>query len=102
MALVASRESDVPAGLLQALRPCRHKVETMTFDNGKEFARHAHLAEQLEAKACFAHPCHSWERGLNENTNGLIHQYFPKGSDFAKLFLQEIKRVERSSLNNRS
>ena len=65
-------------------------VETMTSDNGKEFARHAHLVEQLEAKAYFAHPYHSWKRGLNENTNGLIRQYFPKGSDFNKLTTKDV------------
>ena len=101
IALVDSKESAaVTAGMLRSLRPCRDKVETMTFDNGKEFARHAHLAEQLEAKAYFAHPYHSWERGLNENTNGLIRQYFPKGSDFSKLTPREVKRVE-ALLNSR-
>jgi len=68
--------------------------------NGKEFARHAHLAEQLQAKAYFAHPYHSWERGLNENTNGLIRPYFPKGSDFSKLTPKEVQRVE-TLLNSR-
>jgi len=60
IAWVASQESAaLTQGLLYALRPCRDKVATMTFANGKEFARHAHLAEQLEAKADFAHPYHS-------------------------------------------
>jgi len=72
----------------------------MTFDNGKEFARHAHLAEQLEAKAYFAHPYHSWEHGLNENTNGLIRQYFPKGSNFDQLTTKEVQRVQ-ALLNSR-
>ena len=62
--------------------------------------RPAHLAEQLQAKAYFAHPYHSWERGLNENTNGLIRQYFPKGSDFSKLTPKEVQRVE-TLLNSR-
>ena len=101
IALADSRESAVVTqGMLHSLRPCRDKVETMTFDNGKEFARHAHLAEQLQAKAYFAHPYHSWERGLNENTNGLIRQYFPKGSDFSKLTPKEVQRVE-TLLNSR-
>lgn len=101
IALVDSKEAAaVTQGMLHSLRPCRDKVETMTFDNGKEFARHAHLAEQLEAKAYFAHPYHSWERGLNENTNGLIRQYFPKGSDFSKLTPKEVQRVE-ALLNSR-
>lgn len=101
IALVDSKEAAVVTeGMLRALRPYRDKVETMTFDNGKEFAYHAHLAEQLEANAYFAHPYHSWERGLNENTNGLIRQYFPKGSDFSKLTPKEVKRVE-TLLNSR-
>ena len=101
IALVQSRDaSAVTAGLLHSLRSCRDKVETMTFDNGKEFARHAHLAQQLEATAYFAHPYHSWERGLNENTNGLIRQYFPKGSNFDQLTHNAVKRVE-TLLNSR-
>ena len=90
----------VTQGMLPFLRPCREKVETMTFDNVKEFARHFHLAEQLESKVYFAHPYHSWECGLNENTNGLIRQYFPKGSDFDKLTAKEVQRVE-TLLNSR-
>lgn len=90
----------VTEGLLRSLRPCRDRVATMTCDNGKEFARHAQVAEQLEAKAYFAHPYHAWERGLNENPNGLIRQYFPKGSDFAKLTGKALQRVE-ALLNSR-
>ncbi len=101
IALVDSKESAaVTQGMIHSLRPHRDKVATMTFDNGKEFARHAQLAEQLAAKAYFAHPYHSWERGLNENTNGLIRQYFPKGSNFSKLTPREVKRVE-ALLNSR-
>ena len=57
----------------------------MTYDNGKEFAYHMEIAKVLKANGYFAHPYHSWERGLNENTNGLIRQYLPKGTDFNKL-----------------
>jgi len=67
----------------------------MTFDNGKEFAMHGLLAKLLDAKAYFAHPYHSWERGLYVNTNGLIRQYFAKGSGFDGLTNEDIKRVER-------
>jgi len=59
----------------------------LTYDNGKEFAYHQTLAEGLDAQGYFAHPYHSWERGLNENTNGLIRQYLPKGTDFRTLTL---------------
>jgi IS30 family transposase len=78
----------------------RDKVLTTTYDNGKEFALHKLLAEILEADAFFAHPYHSWERRLNENTNGLIRQHFPKGTDFAKVTSAQVKKVERE-LNRR-
>ena len=66
----------------------RHKnlpCETVTLDNGKEFAEHEKLGENLGGDVYFAKPYHSWERGLNENTNGLLRQYFPKGTDFSKI-----------------
>jgi transposase, IS30 family len=75
-------------------------VETITFDNGKEFAFHLKVAEALKADTYFAQPYHSWERGLNENTNGLIRQYFPKGTDFDTVSDEEVARVE-ALLNSR-
>ncbi|MFN2483303.1 MAG: IS30 family transposase, partial [Pyrinomonadaceae bacterium] len=60
-------------------------VHTITSDNGREFAYHERIAAGLRAKFYFAHPYASWERGLNENTNGLVRQYFPKKSDFSKI-----------------
>jgi IS30 family transposase len=75
-------------------------VHTITSDNGREFAQHQRIAHQLKADFYFAHPYSSWERGLNENTNGLVRQYFPKKSDFSKITDRQIKKaVER--LNNR-
>jgi transposase, IS30 family len=75
-------------------------VHTITSDNGREFAQHQRIAHQLKADFYFAHPYSSWERGLNENTNGLVRQYFPKKSDFSKITGRQIKKaVER--LNNR-
>ncbi len=71
--------SAVTQGILNLLTPIKDYVHTITFDNGKEFAQHIEIAKQLEADTYFAHPYHSWERGLNENTNGLLRQYFPKG-----------------------
>ena len=53
-------------------------VMTLTFDNGREFSWHSELAKQLECETHFAKPYHSWERGLNENHNGLLRQFFPK------------------------
>jgi IS30 family transposase len=60
-------------------------VLTITGDNGIEFAEHVKIKNQLNADFYFAHPYSSWERGLNENTNGLLRQYFPKGSDFSHI-----------------
>lgn len=73
---------------------------TVTFDNGKEFAEHKYMKAKTGAMIYFAHPYSSWERGLNENTNGLIRQYFPKGSCFQKINNDDVKRVE-DILNNR-
>lgn len=63
---------------VKALPRSKLPVKTITFDNGLEFACHQHIAQHLKAVTYFAHPYHSWERGLNENTNGLIRQYIPK------------------------
>lgn len=69
----------VTQGILKLLTPLKEYIHTLTFDNGKEFAYHMEIGKQLEADTYFAHPYHSWERGLNENSNGLLRQYFPKG-----------------------
>jgi len=68
-------------------------VKTITSDNGREFARHQQVAAQLSADFYFAHPYSSWERGVNENTNGLVRQYFPKKSDFSKITDKQINKV---------
>lgn len=75
-------------------------VKTITFDNGKEFADHERIAAELDCQCYFAKPYHSWERGLNENTNGLIRQYFPKKMSFAKISAHQIALVEHR-LNTR-
>lgn len=69
-------------------------VHTITCDNGKEFAAHEEIAEALNADIYFAHPYASWERGTNENTNGLIRQYIPKGTDFTKLTSEDMMFIE--------
>jgi IS30 family transposase len=71
----------------------KDKVFTLSADNGKEFAKHETIAKELEADVFFAHPYSSWERGVNENTNGLIRQYFPKGSSFEGITAQDIDTV---------
>lgn len=75
-------------------------IFTMTSDNGKEFAEHQSVAEKSFIDYYFAHPYHSWERGSNENLNGLIRQYIPKNTDFKTLSAQYIKEIE-TKLNNR-
>jgi IS30 family transposase len=75
-------------------------IFTITSDNGKEFAEHQRVAEKLYLDYYFAHPYHSWERGSNENLNGLIRQYIPKKTDFKTLSNQYIKDIE-TKLNNR-
>ncbi len=62
-------------------------------DNGKEFAQHEKIGEKLNADVYFSHPYSSWERGINENTNGLLRRYFPKGTDFMTLSEEEIEDV---------
>jgi IS30 family transposase len=75
-------------------------VKTITSDNGREFAGHQQIGQNLKADFYFAHPYHSWERGLNENTNGLVRQYFPKKSEFSKITDKQITKVV-DRLNNR-
>jgi transposase, IS30 family len=75
-------------------------IHTITSDNGKEFADHKNVSTALGVEFYFAKPYHAWERGLNENTNGLVRQYFPKSCDFTKLTEMDIVRVE-NLLNNR-
>ncbi|MBA7568018.1 IS30 family transposase ISAeca1 [subsurface metagenome] len=84
----------------ELLRPVKHRVHTITADNGKEFSGHQKMAISLDANFYFAHPYASWERGLNENTNGLIRQYFPKSRDFTTITDSEIQTV-MDKLNNR-
>ncbi len=91
---------EVSQAMTALLKPYRKQVHTVTSDNGREFAGHEEIAAMLKADFYFAHPYSSWERGTNENTNGLIRQYFPKNRDFTTITQQEIDTaMER--LNNR-
>ena len=80
---------------VRRLKPIGEFVHTITFDNGKEFAAHQDIAHALKAKIFFATPYHAWERGVNENTNGLIRDFFPKGTDFSTISNAEVAKVER-------
>lgn len=85
---------------VEKLVPCNNWIHTITADNGKEFAEHLDIASDLNIDFFFAKPYHSWERGANENTNGLIRQYFPKGTSFNNITNQQIQYVQHK-LNNR-
>ena len=98
---VERKTSDqVTEAISQLLLPIKQYVHTVTSDNGKEFAGHEILAKKLDTDFYFAHPYSSFERGLNENTNGLIRQYFPKDRDFTTITTEEIIRTIKK-LNNR-
>ena len=89
---VRSKHADgVAAKVNSLLRPHKHKCHTVTFDNGKEFAEHETIAAELKADIYFAHPYHSRERGLNENSNGLLRQYFPKGMDLTEVTEEQVQ-----------
>ena len=77
-----------------------HTVYTITFDNGKEFAYHSEIKDKLKTDTDFAHPYHSWERGLNENHNGLIRQYLPKEMQLDTVSNAKITAIQ-NKLNNR-
>lgn len=83
----------VRKAIINLLHPFVNQTHTITCDNGKEFTEHTAIAEALQAKVYFAHPQAAWERGSNENANGLIRQYFPKGTDFSPLTEQDIETV---------
>ncbi len=80
--------------------PYKEITHTITSDNGLEFANHKAIANTLACNYYFCHPYSSWERGLNEYTNGLIRQYFPKGSSFGSIKPERIQEVE-NKLNHR-
>ena len=92
--------SAVGGAVLACLRPASALAHTLTADNGKEFAGHREVAVGLSAGFYFATPYHSWERGLNEHTNGLVRQYFPKATDFTGVGDAWVRQVQ-ALLNGR-
>jgi len=85
--------STVTEATIALLKPFEGAVLTITADNGKEFAYHEKVTETLGANVYFADPYSSWQRGLNENTNGLLRQYWPKSTDFKSVSESEVKDV---------
>jgi len=101
MAKVEKKTSElVSSAIVDKLQPMAARVKTLTFDNGKEFAGHAHIDQQLQSTAYFARPFASWERGSNENLNGLLRQYVPKKRAMSTVSDEEIRMIQ-SRLNNR-
>ena len=90
----------VSMAMIKLLEPWSPYLKTITADNGKEFAQHQMVSEQLDIEYYFADPYSPWQRGANENLNGLIRQYFPKSSDFSCISEQQIQQVQ-DKLNNR-
>ena len=101
MAKVERRTAEnVAAMTIKLLQDWKPFIKTITADNGKEFAYHKKIAEALDIDFFFARPYHSWERGANENLNGLVRQYIPKKTDFSTIPDDYIKEIE-NKLNNR-
>ena len=90
----------VTSALIDMLKPYKDLVHTLTGDNGKEFSEHEKIAKAIQTKFYFAHPYSPWERGLNENTNGLIRQYFPKKTCLINVSDEDVS-IAQEKLNER-
>jgi len=98
--LQSKRSDEIQAAMIEVLQPFIGKIRSITLDNGKEFAGHERVSEALGTQVYFARPYSSWERGLNENTNGLIRQYLKKGESLLGLSLEECNDIA-DRLNDR-
>jgi transposase, IS30 family len=98
--LDAKKADEVEKKITTSFKQTSIPIKSLTFDNGHEFTNHTSISNQLNCQVFFAFPYHSWERGLNENTNGLIRQYFPKKSDFNDYSFEYVMEVQ-NKLNNR-
>jgi len=98
---VERRKADlVSAAVIDLLQPVADRLHTITGDNGKEFAEHERIAQKLEVSFYFAHPYAAWERGANENMNGLVRQYIPKNRDLLSVTDEELLLI-MNKLNHR-
>jgi len=88
--LSGKKAQPVVEAAITLLQGIKSVVKTITFDNGKEFSCHEKIAKALNCKTYFARPYHSWERGQNENANGLLRQYFPKGEELKDIPLKKV------------
>ena len=94
------KSEDVLKATIELLKPMKKNIKTITADNGKEFSQHIQIAEALKIDFYFADPYSSWQRGTNENTNGLIRQYILKGSDLDDYSDQYIEDIT-TKINHR-
>jgi IS30 family transposase len=90
----------VSKAIMEGLQPFADRVKTLTYDNGKEFASHIQIDQTLKSTGYFARPFASWERGSNENFNGLLRQYVPKKRSMNTVDEEEITMIQ-NRLNNR-
>ncbi len=88
--LQSKKAQHVKRAAIDLLQPIKLFVETITFDNGKEFSLHEAIAKALGCDTYFARPYHSWERGQNENANGLLRQYFPKSMELVNVAMKQV------------
>lgn len=86
--------------ILKSFFNCPELIKSLTVDNGNEFALHKEISHGIKAAVYFANAYSPWERGLNENTNGLIRRYYPKGTDFNRIPDYELAKTQKL-LNNR-
>ena len=94
------KASLVSAAVIDLLQPVADRSHSITGDNGKEFAEHERIAQELEVSFFFAHPYAAWERGTNENMNGLVRQYIPKNRDLSSVTNEELSQI-MNKLNHR-
>lgn len=98
---IESKHKDrVTNAIIDLINKMLYKPYTITFDNGGEFAGHAEISRKTGVQCFFATPYHSWERGLNEHTNGLVRQYLPKKTDFTHVTDEQVKQIQ-NLLNSR-
>lgn len=92
---MSRKQAEVVAGsVIELLAPYKAKVRTLTFDNGKEFAQHERIDAALQSTTYFADPYSSWQRGSNENFNGLLRQYIPKNRPLSTVTDEELKMIQ--------
>jgi IS30 family transposase len=96
----SKQAAGVSRAIIEQLKPFSHMAHTLTTDNGKEFAQHERIAAELKLSYYFAHPHAAWERGANENLNGLLRQFFPKHREFEEVSDEEIALAQHR-LNHR-